>query len=128
MRSSPTSPGCKRRRSRIGRRAVLALLAAASVPLGGCVAGLAVSAAGMAIRSAQGEPESNRHLQPAAKAACTDHASGYGSVHVIDVQQAAVDRIIVWGTVENGGERRSFECRFTDRIAAFKLREIRVQR
>jgi hypothetical protein len=103
-------------------------MAAGSLSLGGCVAGLAAGAAGMAIRSAQGEPESNRHLQPAARAACTDHASRYGAVHVIDVQQASVDRIIVWGTVDNGRERRSFECRFTTRITAFKLREIRSAR
>ncbi|MGI8704766.1 MAG: hypothetical protein ACR2JJ_03045 [Sphingomicrobium sp.] len=82
----------------------------------------------MAIRSAQGQPESNRHLQPTARAACSDHASRYGAVHVIDVQQAAVNRIIVWGTVEDGGERRSFECRFTTQITDFKLRAIRAAR
>jgi hypothetical protein len=103
---------------------MMALLLLA-VPLGGCVAGLVASAAGTAIRSAQGEPQSNRHLQPAAQSACTAYAAQYGAVHIIDVVQRSVGKIIVWGTVTDSSERRSFECAFTDKIAGFKLRAIR---
>lgn len=96
--------------------------------LGGCVAGIAASAAGMAVRGAQGEPQSNAHLQPAARAACSAHAARFGAVHVIDVEQRSADRIIVWGTVADARERRSFECGFRDRITTFKLRPIRAAR
>ena len=97
-----------------------------ALPLGGCVAGIAASAAGMAVRSAQGEPQSNRHLQPSAQAACTAHAAQYGAVHIIDVEQRSTNRIIVWGTVTNSKEKRSFECAFTDGIAGFRLRAIKA--
>ena len=101
------------------------VIIALSLPLGGCVASLAASAAGMAIRGAQGTPESNAHLQPAARETCDRHAAQYGTVRIIDVAQSRVGLITVWGTVDDGTQRRSFECRFTDRITAFKLREIR---
>lgn len=97
-----------------------------AVPLGGCVAGLVASAAGTAIRSAQGEPQGNRHLQPAAQSACAAHAAQYGEVHIIDVVQRSVGKIVVWGTVTDAREKRSFECAFTDRITGFKLRAIRT--
>jgi hypothetical protein len=95
-----------------------------SLPLGGCVAGMAASAAGMAIRSAQGEPQSNRHLQPTARTACSAHAAQFGTVHIIDVEQRSVGKIVVWGTVTDAKERRSFECAFTDKVTGFKLRPI----
>lgn len=96
-------------------------------PLGGCAATIAASAAGMAIRGAQGESQSNRHLQPAARAACSAHAAQYGAVHIIDVEQRSAGKIVVWGTVTDARERRSFECAFTDRVSAFKLRSIEAQ-
>ncbi len=99
-----------------------------ALPLGGCVAGIAASAAGMAIRSAQGEPQSNEHLRPAAREACSVHGAQYGAVHIIDVEQRSAGKIIVWGTVTDARERRSFECAFTARIAGFKLRVIKAQR
>ncbi len=105
-----------------------AALAAAALPLGGCVAGMAASAAGMAVRAAQKPAQSNAHLQPEARSACAAHAAQYGAVHVIDVEQRRADRIIVWGTVETTEGRRSFECRFTKTITGFVLREIRAPR
>jgi hypothetical protein len=99
-----------------------------TLPLGGCVGAMAASAAGMAIRGAQGEPQSNRHLQPAARTACSAHAAQYGAVHIIDVQQSSVAKITVWGTVTNAKERQSFECAFTDKLAGFKLRPISAQK
>ena len=102
------------------------LMIAMLVPaLGGCVAGLAASAAGMAVRSAQGPPESNVHLAPQAQQACRERASSYGIVHIIDVEQKTIDRIIVWGTVDDGKARRSFQCDFGEKITGFKLRQIR---
>lgn len=99
-------------------------LLAGALGLGGCVAGIASSAVGMAVRSAKGEPQSNQHLQPAARQACTAQASQYGAVRVIDVQQSSASKIIVWGTVGDGAARRSFECAFGTRVTSFKLRAI----
>lgn len=106
-------------------RLLLVALVAAILPLGGCVAGLAASAAGMAVEGAEGHPQSNALLRPNAKAACTRQAAAYGKVHIIDVEQHTVDKIIVWGTVDDGRQRRSFECGFTTSVSSFKLREIR---
>ena len=105
-------------------RALALPLLAGALALGGCVAGIASSAVGMAVRSAKGEPQSNQHLQPAARQACTAQASQYGAVQIIDVQQSSVSKIIVWGTVGDGAARRSFECSFGTRVTGFKLRAI----
>jgi hypothetical protein len=100
------------------------LLVIGALPLGGCVAAMAASAAGMAARSARGQPVSNEHLRPAARTACEAHAAQYGAVHIIDVEQRSVGRIIVWGTVGEGQQRRSFECSYGTKITGFKLRAI----
>jgi hypothetical protein len=103
------------------------LLALAAIPLlGGCVASMAASAVGMAVREAQGDPVRNAELAPQAVAACTERASAHGTVHIIDVQQRSIDRITVWGTAGEGDERRSFECGYTTRITGFKLRRIKA--
>ncbi len=104
------------------------LLAGSALPLGGCVASMAASAASMAARSARGEPESNEHLKPAAEKACSARASQYGAVHIIDVQQREASKIIVWGTVDDGKERRSFECAYGTKITGFELRAITSRR
>lgn len=109
---------------RMTRKLVLSLLVACVPMLGGCVAGLAVSAVDMAARSARGEPKSNEHLQPAAAQACTARASQYGKVHIIDVEQRTTSRIVVWGTVDDGNQRRSFRCAYGTKITSFKLRAI----
>ena len=100
------------------------LLAASAPALGGCVAGMAASAVGMAARSAQGQPASNEHLKPEAEKACRAQAAQYGAVHIIDVEQRAASKIIVWGTVDDGKERRSFECAFGTRVTGLRLRSI----
>ena len=94
--------------------------------LGGCVAGIAASAVGLAARSAQGTPASNEHLKPQAREACSAHAAQYGTVHVIDVEQRNASRIIVWGTVADAAQKRSFQCDFRTAITSFKLRPIRA--
>lgn len=104
------------------------LTAAGGLALGGCVAGMVASAAGMAVKAARGQPTSNAHLQPTAKAACSAHAAPHGAVHIIDVEQRSVDKIVVWGTVDDGQRRRSFECGFKTAMTYFKLREITARR
>lgn len=101
------------------------LTAAGALALGGCVAGMVASAAGTAIQAARGQPQSNEHLQPAARQACTASGARYGAVHIIDVVQSSVNRIVVWGTVDDGRRKQSFECGFTTAVIYFKLREIR---
>jgi hypothetical protein len=103
---------------------LLSLLVGSAPALGGCVAGMAVSAASMAIRSAQGQPQSNAHLKPAARNDCSVYAARFGAVHIIDVQQRSPSKLIVWGTVDDGKERRSFECAYGTSITGFKLRAI----
>ena len=106
-------------------RIVLAIaLAAAGPALGGCVAGMAASAVGVAAREARGEPQSNAHLKPAAIAACSARAAAYGTVRIIDVEQRSADRLVVWGTAGEGDSRRSFECGFGTRVSYFRMREI----
>jgi len=84
----------------------------------------AASGASLAAHAAQGKPVKNDQLQPQARQACSARAEQYGAVHVIDVQQASIDRIIVWGTVDDGKQRRSFQCNFGTRITGFTLRAI----
>ena len=103
---------------------LLSLLLGTTPALGGCVAGMAVSALSMAARSAQGQPQNNAQLKPAARNDCTTYASRFGTVHIIDVQQSSPSKIIVWGTVDDGKHRQSFECAYGTRIARFKLRPI----
>lgn len=106
------------------RKAMLILALSAALPLGGCAAGLAASAVGMAVRGARGTPENNARLAPDAVTACSAHAARYGSVHIIDVEQSSASKIIVWGAVDDGKERRSFQCDFGTKITGFRLRSI----
>ena len=106
------------------RTALLLLIAPA---LSGCVAGMAVSALGMAAQGARGRPVSNGALQPQAREKCSAQAAQYGAVHVIDVEQHRVDKIIVWGTVDHGKQKRSFQCDFGTKITGFTLRPITPQ-
>jgi hypothetical protein len=88
---------------------------------------MAVSALGMAAQSARGRPVSNEALQPQAREACSAQAARYGAVHVIDVEQRRIDKIIVWGTVDDGKRKQSFQCDFGSRITGFTLRPITPQ-
>ena len=100
------------------------LLAAISPLLGGCLPMMAVSAASMAAQGAQGSPTSNAAYQPTARDSCTKQAAAYGTVSIVDVEQHRIDKIIVWGTVDDGKKKRSFECDFGTSITGFKLRPI----
>ena len=105
----------------------LFLLVSIAPTLGGCLPMMAVSAAGMVARNAQGPVIGNEALQPRAREACSTHAASYGAVHVIDVQQYSVSKIIVWGTVDDGKQKQSFQCDFGTKITGFKLRPIPQQ-
>lgn len=107
---------------------ILLLLGLIAPLLSGCVAGMAVSALGMAAQAARGTPTSNETLQPQAREACSARAAQYGAVHVIDVEQHGVARIIVWGTVDDDKQKRSFQCDFGSTITGFTLRPIAPQR
>ena len=104
------------------RIALLLLIASA---LSACVPMMAASAVGMAAQGARGRPVSNEALQPQAREACSAQAARYGEVHIIDVEQHRIDKIIVWGTVEDARQKRSFQCDFGTSITAFTLRPIR---
>jgi hypothetical protein len=104
------------------------LLLGSNVLLSGCVASMAVSALGMAAQSARGRPVSNEALQPQAREQCSAQAAQYGAVNVIDVEQHRIDQIIVWGTVDDGKQKRSFQCDFGTKITGFTLRPITPQR
>lgn len=108
------------------RMLLLPLLAAAALPLGGCAASIAASAVGAAVRAAdKPDPVPTEDPGPAARRACTAEAERRGTaVTIIDTEYRSASRLIVWGTLEEGGERRSFECRFTGKVAGFKLRAI----
>jgi hypothetical protein len=108
------------------RLSLLVLLIAFPV-LSGCIPMMAVSAVSMAGQAAQRTPVDSEALQPQARDTCTAQAAQYGTVNVIDVEQHRVNEIIVWGTVDDGKKKRSFECDFGTKVTAFKLREIRPE-
>ena len=101
-----------------------ALLAGSALALSSCVAGLAVGAAGMAARGVAGTPKNNEQAHSVAATDCSTRASQYGNVRIIDVEQRSPSKIVVWGTVDDGKQRRSFECHYATRITGFKLRPI----
>lgn len=104
--------------------ALLALLGA--MPLGGCVAGMAVGAvSAVGSAAAKGRPaDPTIDVGPDARAACTARAAQQGAVHVIDVEYRAPGKVIVWGTIGEGAARRSFECRWAGKIVGFTVRPI----
>lgn len=98
------------------------LLLIACIPaLGGCVAGIAAGALGAVVRGSQGE--GGQPSGTAAAQACGGHATQYGAVNIIDVEQHGSSSI-VWGTVGEGEQRRSFRCAYRTRITDFRLRAI----
>ena len=109
------------------RRPILPLLLlAAALPLGGCAASIAASAVGAAVRATdKPDPVPTEDPGPAARTACSAEAAKHGEVTIIDTEYRSASRLIVWGRVESGAQRRSFECRWDRKIVDFKLRDIR---
>ncbi len=111
------------------RRPILVLLALGAFPLGGCAAGLAASAVGAAVRAADGpERIPTEDPGPAARQACTVQASQYGTVNIIDTVYRSAAKLVVWGSVEGEGRKRSFQCRWDGKIVGFELKEIEGRR
>jgi hypothetical protein len=107
------------------RRLIATALLATSLPaLSGCIPMMAFNAATTIAQMSQRKPVSNQSWAPVAWKQCEAQAAQYGTVHVIDVEQHRIDKIIVWGTVDDGKEKRSFECDFGTKITGFKLRAI----
>jgi len=104
------------------------LLVMVAPALSGCVAGLAVGAAGAAARGVAGKPQNNEHAHGSAEAECSNRAAQYGQVHIIDVEQRSPSKIVVWGTADDGKVRRSFECSYGTKVTGFKLRTIGSRR
>jgi hypothetical protein len=107
------------------RRSILLLLALAALPLGGCAAGLVAGAVSAAARAAD-RPDAppKEDPGPAARQACTAHASQYGDVRIIDTVYKSPAKLVVWGSVEAQGRRRSFQCRFDRKVVGFELKEV----
>jgi hypothetical protein len=106
-------------------------LTAAVIPLGGCVAGMAVGAVSAVGKAAVGDgPRAapGVDVRQAAPAACVERAATLGVAHVIDVEDRGPGRAIVWGTVGEGAQRRSFECQWAGKIVGFKLRTVGQRR
>ena len=107
------------------RTSILALLAC--LTLGGCVASIAAGAIGAAARGAGGDANAYHNdeaLKLAAGQACRARAAGHGEVRVIDLEQRGARKVVVWGTVTAATTRQSFECTYTDRVTAFRLRRL----
>lgn len=110
------------------RRPILllpALAALAALPLGGCAASIAASAVGAAVRAADRPDRAPKEDPgPAARVACSARAAPYGTVKVIDVVYRSVAKVVVWGSVEAEGRKRSFQCRWDGKIVGFELKAI----
>ena len=103
------------------------LLALACLALSGCAAGIAAGALGAAARSTQGDPNAyhnNESLKLAAAQACRARAASSGDVQIIDLEQRGARKVVVWGTATGTAGRQSFTCTYTNRITAFRLRNL----
>jgi len=110
-------------------RPILPLLALAALPLGGCAASLAAGAIGAAVQAAdRPDPPPKEDPGPAARAACTARAAQYGDVRIIDTVYRSPAKLVVWGSVESAGVRRSFRCRYDRKVVGFELREVERRR
>jgi osmotically-inducible protein OsmY len=107
------------------RRSILALSAASSLALGGCAASIAASVVGAAVRSADAHERASRPPLVAQEGvdACSARASAQGQVSIID-SEVRSGKLTVWGTVQSDQERQAFECSYSGKVTAFKLRPI----
>ncbi len=107
------------------RRSILLTVTLAALPLGGCAASIAASAVGAAVRAADKPDKAPAEDPgPVARAACAAHAAQYGNVKIIDVVYKSVAKVVVWGSVEGEGRKRSFQCRWDGKIVGFEVKEI----
>ena len=111
-------------------RTALTLLLGSSFLLTGCVASMAVSAVGAAVRAAAPPPRvETRDLREFARETCRARAAQQGEARIIDAEQASDGRVTVWGTVQDAQARRSFVCSYAGgRVTGFRVREIPTRR
>jgi hypothetical protein len=103
----------------------LRLLAPALLlPLGGCVAGMAASAVGLAADAAGPGGQNSKFMQAAARQACSAQAAQSGSVQVTSVTQAKDGEIVVLGTVQGTSGTQAFECSFVTTVTGFTLKPV----
>ena len=116
------------------RKTSFAALAAGTLVLGGCAAGVGQNPLGAILGSVLGGsggayPQggyNNQSFQSAAVNACGAYAQQrYGRVAITDVRARSQTTLRVYGTVEvnNGYQRRRFECDFRSdgRITDFDI-------
>lgn len=111
------------------RRPILILVALGALPMGGCAASLAAGAVGAAVRAAD-KPDKvpSEDPGPAARSACSARAAPYGTVRIIDTVYRSPAKLVVWGSVEAEGRKRSFRCNWDGKIVGFELKEIEGRR
>ena len=101
------------------------LLVSAAPALGGCALQAALLAADVVQDIPRSKGPANAHLKPAATQACTQRAAQSGTPYIVDVEQRYTDLLIVWGSVTDAQQvRRTFECRYTNAVTSFTLRDI----
>jgi hypothetical protein len=103
---------------------IIGLIVGGATSLEGCVPMMAASAAQLAAQGVRGKPVNNEGYGSSAREACTARAQQYGAVHIIDAEHPSPSKIVVWGTVDDGKDRRSFKCVFGTKITGFSLRKI----
>ena len=107
------------------RRSILLSLALCALPLGGCAASIAASAVGAAVRAAdRPDRPPKEDPGPAARAACEARAAPYGNVKIIDTVYRTPAKLVVWGSVEGEGRKRSFQCRWDGEVVGFELKDV----
>lgn len=112
--------------SRFMHRPILPLLLAlGALPLSGCAAGIAASAVGAAVRAADRPDKAPKEDPgPAARAACSARAAQYGTVRIIDTVYKSAAKVVVWGSAEAEGRKRSFQCRWDGKIVEFEVNAV----
>ena len=109
------------------RKSFLPVLLAGSLAVSGCAnplgSVLGSVLGGLGGLGGGGGAYGNQDFQRAAVNSCGQQASRYGRVSVQDVQQVSNSTLRVYGTVDDGFQRRQFRCDFRSdgRISDFQL-------
>ena len=104
------------------RKLLLPLLAAAAVPLGGCVLPFVPMAAEL-VRAEGQRGVIGEDFTAAASEACTARGTRYGRTTVTSTQPLSGGGMQVFGSVERADGTHSFVCIFrsTGSVASFKM-------
>ena len=104
------------------RKSFLPLLAAAALPLSGCVLPFLPAAAEL-VRSESQRGLIGEDFGAAASEACVARATRYGRSTVTRVDAQSSSTMLVYGTIEDGYRTRNFACNFGSNgsIASFRM-------